>query len=78
MKSVKVYGPGCARCEATAEMVRKTAEKLGIEVSVEKVTDVVAMAKAGIMSTPGVSIDGKLVHAGGLPDAKKLETWLRG
>lgn len=78
MKDVKVYGPGCDRCEATAEMVRQAAAKLGIAVSVEKITDMAEIAKAGVMSTPGVSIDGKLVHAGGLPDAVKLEGWLQG
>ncbi len=77
MKSVKVYGPGCARCETTAQMVRDAAAALNIEVEVEKVTDAKSIAMAGVMSTPGVSIDGKLVHAGGLPDAAKLNDWLR-
>jgi small redox-active disulfide protein 2 len=77
MKSVKVYGPGCARCETTAQMVRDAAAALNIEVEVEKVTDAKSIAMAGVMSTPGVSIDGKLVHAGGLPDAAKLSGWLR-
>jgi small redox-active disulfide protein 2 len=77
MKSVKVYGPGCARCETTAQMVRDAATALNIEVEVEKVTDAKSIAMAGVMSTPGVSIDGKLVHAGGLPDAAKLSGWLR-
>lgn len=77
MKLVKVYGPGCARCEKTAEMVHDAAARLGIEVDVEKVTDMAAMATAGVMSTPGIAIDGRLVHAGGLPDAKKLEDWLK-
>ena len=78
MKQVKVYGPGCARCEKTAEMVRDAAQKLGLEVAVEKVTDLAEIAGAGVMSTPGISIDGRLVHAGGLPDAAKLEGWLAG
>ena len=78
MKHVKVYGPGCKRCEATAEMVQRAANKLGLEVEVEKVTDPKAIALAGVMSTPGVAIDGKLVHAGGLPEASKLEGWLAG
>jgi small redox-active disulfide protein 2 len=78
MKNVKVYGPGCKRCEATAEMVKAAAAKLGLEVEVEKVTDPKSIALAGVMSTPGVAIDGKLVHAGGLPDASKLEGWLAG
>ena len=78
MKNVKVYGPGCKRCEATAEMVKNAATKLGLEVEVEKVTDPKAIVQAGVLSTPGVAIDGKLVHAGGLPDAAKLEGWLLG
>ncbi|ATG49643.1 thioredoxin family protein [Celeribacter ethanolicus] len=76
MTTVKVYGPGCKRCETTAEMVREAAAKLGLEVEVEKVTDPKSIAMAGVMSTPGISIDGKLVHAGGLPDKTKLEGWL--
>lgn len=76
MKSVKVYGPGCKRCEATTAMVTEAAARLGIAVTVEKVTDPRAIALAGVISTPGIAIDGKLVHAGGLPDAGKLEGWL--
>jgi len=76
MKTVKVYGPGCKRCETTEAMVRDTASRLGIDVDVEKVTDAKSTAMAGVMSTPGISVDGKLVHAGGLPDAAKLEGWL--
>ncbi|GAA6202762.1 thioredoxin family protein [Aquicoccus sp. SU-CL01552] len=76
MKTVKVYGPGCKRCEATEAMVKQAASKLGIEVAVEKVTDAKSIAMAGVMSTPGLSVDGKLVHAGGLPDETKLEGWL--
>ncbi|NVK46352.1 MAG: TM0996/MTH895 family glutaredoxin-like protein [Rhodobacteraceae bacterium] len=76
MTTVKVYGPGCKRCDTTAEMVREAAGKLGLEVEVEKVTDPKSIAMAGVMSTPGIAIDGKLVHAGGLPDRAKLEGWL--
>ncbi|MBU4530507.1 MAG: thioredoxin family protein [Hoeflea sp.] len=76
MKTVNIYGPGCARCETTGKMVKEVAARLGIEVEVLKVTDAKSMAMAGVMSTPGISVDGKLVHAGGLPDAGKLEGWL--
>ncbi|WP_442772855.1 thioredoxin family protein [Paenirhodobacter enshiensis] len=76
MKIVKVYGSGCKRCRATEAMVKAAAEKLGIEVEVEKVTDPKSIAIAGVLSTPGISVDGKLVHAGGLPDATRLEGWL--
>ena len=76
MKTIKVFGPGCKRCETTATMVQDAAAKLGLAVEVEKITDPRAIAMAGVMSTPGISVDGKLVHAGGLPDKVKLEGWL--
>jgi small redox-active disulfide protein 2 len=76
MKDVKVLGPGCKRCAATEQMVRSEAQKLGVEVAVEKVTDYAEIAKFGIVSTPGVVIDGKVVHAGGLPKAEDLAKWL--
>ncbi|GAW35575.1 hypothetical protein RA2_02638 [Roseovarius sp. A-2] len=76
MKSVKVFGPGCKRCETTEKMVRDAAAKLGIDVAIEKVTDARSIAIAGVMSTPGLAVDGKLVHAGGLPDEARLEKWL--
>jgi len=76
MKDVKVLGPGCKRCMATAEMVQAEADRLGIPVQIEKVTDYAAIAGYGIASTPGIVIDGKVVHAGGLPKATDLADWL--
>ncbi len=76
MKDVKVLGPGCKRCEATEQMVRAEAAKLGVEVNVEKVTDYAEIAGFGIVSTPGIVIDGKVVHAGGLPKTEDLAKWL--
>lgn len=46
MKSVKVYGPGCKRCETTENMVRDAAAKLGVEITLEKVTDAKSIAMA--------------------------------
>ena len=76
MKDVKVLGPGCARCVTTAEMVQKEADKLGVPVTIEKVTDYAAIAGYGIASTPGIVIDGKVMHAGGLPKMEDLARWL--
>ena len=56
MKTVKVYGPGCKRCETTEAMVKDAASRLGIEVEVEKVTDAKSIAMAGVMSTPGMVV----------------------
>lgn len=76
MKTVQVYGPGCKRCATAEQMVHEAAQRLGIAVKVEKITDPRAIAIAGVMSTPGIAMDGKLVHTGGLPDPARLEGWL--
>jgi small redox-active disulfide protein 2 len=76
MKDVKVLGPGCKRCVTTAEMVQIEADKLGVPVSIEKVTDYAVIAGYGIASTPGIVIDGKVVHAGSLPKSADLARWL--
>ncbi len=78
MKDIKVLGPGCARCATTVDMVEAEAKELGIEVHVEKVTDYAEIAQYGIASTPGIVIDGKVVHAGGLPKRADLAKWLQG
>ncbi len=78
MKYIKVLGPGCKRCETTADMVKAEAAKLGIDVKVEKVTDYAEIAKYGIASTPGIVVDGKVVHAGGLPKQDAIGGWLKG
>lgn len=57
-------------------MVRDTAIRLGIDVDLKKATDPKSMALAGVMSTPGLAVDGKLAHAGGLPDQTRLEARL--
>lgn len=77
MKHVKVFGPGCNRCQQTVDMVKAEAVKLGIDVEVEKVTDYAEIAKAGVASTPGVMVEGKLVHAGGLPKPADVQSWLQ-
>lgn len=76
MKDVKILGSGCKRCVATAGMVQAEAARLGIDVSIEKVTDYAAIAGYGVASTPGIVIDGKVVHAGGLPKADDVAKWL--
>jgi small redox-active disulfide protein 2 len=76
MKEVKVLGPGCKRCAATVEMVQNEADRLGVPVTIEKVTDYAAIAGYGIASTPCIVVDGKVVHAGGLPKAGDLARWL--
>ncbi len=76
MKDVKILGPGCKRCQTTAEMVQAEADRLGVDIVLEKVTDYAAIAGWGIAATPGIVVDGKVVHAGGLPKAEDIPGWL--
>lgn len=76
MKNIKVLGTGCANCKATLKLVDETANDVGTKVEIEKVEDIGDIMSYGVMSTPGVVIDGKVVHAGGIPDRKKVEDWI--
>ncbi len=78
MKEIIVYGSGCKNCQNTKELIRKVAGELGVEANVGEVTDTVEIMSAGVMSTPGVSVDGKVVHAGGIPTREAIEGWLKG
>ena len=77
MKDVKVLGPGCARCKTLSEMVKQVAEQTGIDIQLEKVEDMAAIVGYGIMSTPGLIINGKVVHSGSLPEPKKVAAGLQ-
>lgn len=77
MKHIKVYGPGCKRCEGAETMIRNRARELDVEVEIEKVTDYAQIAMAGVLSTPGISVDGTLVHSGGLPRSGEIDSWLQ-
>jgi small redox-active disulfide protein 2 len=75
MKDIKVLGSGCANCKTTLKLIEDIAQARGVVVKIEKVEDMAAILGYGVMSTPGVVIDGKVVHAGGVPDRKKIESW---
>ena len=76
MKNIKVLGTGCANCKTTLKLIEETARAKGLDVQLEKIEDIAGIMSFGVMSTPGVVIDGKVVHAGGVPDRKKVEGWL--
>ncbi len=73
--NVKVLGTGCANCRATLQLVEEVARARGAEIVLEKVEDMRQIVAQGVMSTPGVVIDGKVVHAGGIPGRAKVESW---
>ncbi len=77
MKTIKVVGSGCKNCETTANLIKIAAEQAGVEINLEKVTDMAEIMSYGIMSTPGVVVDEKVVHAGGLPGPDQIRKWIK-
>ncbi|NMF89890.1 thioredoxin family protein [Aromatoleum petrolei] len=76
MIDVKVLGTGCANCRATIALIEQVAHARGVAIRVEKVEELRDIMGYGVMSTPGVVVDGKVVHAGGVPGRDKIEQWL--
>lgn len=75
MRDVKILGTGCANCRNTLALVEQVAKEKGVPIKLEKVDDLPAIMGYGVMSTPGVVIDGVVVHAGGVPARSKVEGW---
>jgi small redox-active disulfide protein 2 len=78
MKNVKVLGTGCANCKATVKLIEDIARSMNVAVNLEKIENISDIMSYGVMSTPGVVIDGKVVHAGGVPNKSAVEGWLAG
>ena len=76
MTEVKVLGPGCANCRNTVALVEEVARAKGLAVTITKVEQLREIMSYGVMSTPALVIDGKLVHTGGVPARDKVEQLL--
>jgi len=76
MKEIKVLGTGCANCNTTLKLIEEVAAEKGVTIKLSKVEDLPEIMRYGVMSTPGVVIDGKVVHAGGIPARAKIAGWL--
>jgi small redox-active disulfide protein 2 len=72
---IKVLGSGCANCRNTIALIEQVAKARGVSVTLGKVDQPRDIAGYGVMITPGVVIDGKVVHAGGVPGRDKVEGW---
>ena len=76
MKNIKVLGTGCANCKTTLKLIEDAAKEKGVDIELEKVEDLQFIMSYGVMSTPGVVVDGQVVHAGGVPSRDKIAGWL--
>lgn len=76
--NVKILGPGCKNCERLEARTREALQELGLDASVEKVTDYAQIAAYGVMKTPGLVVDEQVVVSGRVPTAREIAGWLRG
>ncbi len=76
MLNIKVYGPGCAKCKETEKRVRHVVEQSRVEATVTHATDFAEMAKAGVMMTPAVAVNGVVKLAGRIPSEDEIRSWL--
>jgi small redox-active disulfide protein 2 len=76
MKTLRILGMGCARCTALAERTEEAARAMGLEYTIEKVTELDAIVAAGAMATPALVVDGELKVAGRVPTVDTIKTLL--
>lgn len=75
---IKVLGPGCAKCSKTEKLVREVIKEMGVDASVEKVTDMLQIASYGVFGTPSVIVDGEIKCVGKVPKKNDVKAWLAG
>jgi len=76
MKKLQILGTGCPKCKKLAENAETAAKTLGIEYTIEKVTDINEIMKFGVMLTPALAVDGVVKVVGKVPGAKEIEGML--
>jgi small redox-active disulfide protein 2 len=77
MKELKILGGGCAKCGVLYKNTEEAAKALGVEYTIEKITDFQIIARYGVMNTPALVIDEEIVLTGVVPSAKEIEKYLR-
>lgn len=78
MLSVKILGAGCKKCQTLEQKVKDVIASNNIEATVEKVTDINDMMSYGIMMTPGLVVNEKVVSTGIIPKDEQILNWLKG
>lgn len=70
---IQILGPGCTKCKRLEKMTAEMVAENGLQAKIEKVEDIFKIMQYGVMSTPGLVIDGKVVLSGRLPSASELK-----
>lgn len=73
---IKVLGTGCPKCKSLEKLTYEAVSELGIDASIVKEEDIMKIMEYGIMQTPGLVVDGKVVLSGRLPSSSELKSIL--
>jgi small redox-active disulfide protein 2 len=73
---IKVLGPGCPKCQQTEKNVKEAIAELGVEAKVEKVANLLEIAKYGVFGTPAVVVDGQVKCVGKIPTKDEIKKWI--
>ncbi len=74
---IRILGPGCPRCGEVEKRVINVLAELNVAAAVEKITDIKKIMSFGIIATPGLVIDGKIVSSGRLPRVEEIKGWIK-
>lgn len=70
--NIKILGPGCAKCHELDKRTRRVVQELGLDADVEYIQDINEIIKYGILTTPGLVVDGKVVCSGHVPSKDEI------
>ena len=76
MKKIQILGTGCPKCNKLAENAESAAQAMGVEYTIEKVTDINEIMKFGVMMTPALAVDGEVKVVGKVPDPEAIKGML--
>jgi small redox-active disulfide protein 2 len=74
---ITIYGSGCDKCRKLYRAAEEAVQQTGAEAELEKVEGVADIARAGVLFTPGIAIDGKVKATGKVPEAARIAEWIR-
>ena len=77
MLHIQVVGPGCANCQRLVALCQEAVAEMDVEARIEKVTDVTQFASLGVLLTPGLLVNGKLLSSGKIPTPQTVRRWIQ-
>jgi len=74
---IKILGPGCPKCQQTEKIVKEAVAESGVPAQVEKITNIMDIAKYGVFGTPAVVVDGEVKSVGKIPAKEDVKNWIK-